>query len=128
MTGSASMVASFYQKAIAAHGRDCDPWILALAAACDKAGTVRPVAERLGYSHSAVSAAINGSYPGNLEKIRIAVVSCLMGYEVTCPVLGKIQSEKCLGIQRRRALTATDPTAVQLWRACRSGCPNSGVK
>ena len=118
----------FQAKAITAYGPDCDQWIMALATACDKAGTVRPVAVRIGYSHSTVSAVINGCYPGSLDKIQAAVTSCLMGNEVTCPVLGKIKAEKCLGIQRRASLSATDPTTVKLWRACRSGCANSGVK
>jgi len=119
---------SFTQKAISAHGEDCDLWIKALAEECDKLGTVRPVAARIGYSHSAVSAVINGSYPGSLAKIQTAVTSCLMGNEVTCPVMGKIPSEKCLRIQRRTTLMSSDPTAVKLWRACRSGCQFSGVK
>ena len=119
---------SFIQKALVAHGQDCEPWIKALAEECDKLGVVRPVAARIGYSHSAVSAVINGSYPGNRAKIQTAVTSCLMGNEVTCPVMGKIASEKCLKIQRRTTLMSSDPTAVKLWRACRSGCPFSGVK
>ena len=118
----------FQAKAIVAHGEGCPPWIMALATACDKAGTVRPVASRIGYSHSAVSAVINGSYPGNPDKIMVAVTSCLMGNEVACPVLGKVAAEKCLRIQRRPKLMASDPTAVKLWRACRSGCEFSGVK
>lgn len=121
-------MSAFQTKAITAHGAECPPWIMALAVAVDKCGFVRPVAERIGYSHSAVSAVINGSYPGNLAKIQTAVTSCLMGNEVTCPVLGKIKAEKCNGIQRRTTLMASDPTAVKLWRACRKGCPNSGVK
>ena len=128
MTHAETLNPSFKQKAISAHGQGCEPWIIALAEACDKVGTVSPVAHRIGYSHSAVSAAINGSYPGNLTKIKIAATACLMNNEVTCPVLGKIPSEKCIGIQRRRKLTATDPGAVKLWRACRSGCLNSGVR
>lgn len=118
----------FTSKAATAHGAACPDWIKVLAKACDKSGTVRPVAVRIGYSHSTVSAVINGCYPGNLDKIETAVKSCLMDSVVTCPVLGTIASEKCLGIQRRKTLSATDPTTVKLWRACRSGCPNSGVK
>lgn len=123
-----SLIPSFSQKANAAHGPDCPPWIMALAKECDKLGTVRPVAKRIGYSHSAVSAVINGSYPGHFGKIEKAVTSCLMGNDVTCPVLGTIASESCLKIQRRKTFSAADPAAVQLWRACRTGCRFSGVK
>jgi len=115
---------TFKTKAECAYGSSCPAWILALADACDAAGFVKPVASRIGYSHSAVSAVINRSYTGKTERIQEAVQSCLMSGKVICPVLGEIPSERCHNIQGRKKLRATDPSAVQLWRACHGACPN----
>jgi len=114
---------SFREKAIIAHGSDCPDWITALADECDLKGYVKPVSARLGYSHSAVSAVINGSYTGRTERIREAVVACFLSQTVTCPIVGEISSEKCMNFQRRKKMRATDPLAIKLWRGCRV-CPN----
>jgi len=119
-----TLTLTFRTKAECAYGSDCPKWILALADACDAAGFVKPVAARIGYSHSAVSAVINRSYTGRTERVEEAVVSCLMSGKVQCPVLSEITSERCHNIQSRKTLRATDPSAVKLWRACNSTCPN----
>ena len=114
------------EKLTAAWGDAPDAWLVALADAADDRGT-RPVAESIGYSPSLISAVVNGSYNGKHHHVEKAVRETLMRGVVGCPVLGEITGEKCAGKQRLK-LAATNPQAVRLFKACRSGCPNSSVK
>jgi len=116
---------SYMDKATAAN-RPLPEWIAALAAELDKAGKVAPVAARVGYSASALSSVINGSYTGRLAHIQDAVERTLMRDRVKCPVLGTITGEKCERFQRRKTAPATNPVSVRLFKACHSGvCPYS---
>lgn len=96
-------------------------WLQALRDAC--AGmSQREVGELIGYSESVVSQVLSGKYRGDIKRVRAAVEGGLMGATVDCPVLGVIPRQRCIEHQRR-PFAATNPTRVQLWRACRS-CPN----
>lgn len=113
-------------KLDAAWGENPAAWLIALAEAADARGT-KPVAESIGYSPSLISAVVNGSYNGQLKHVEKAVREALMRGVVGCPVLGEITGEKCASYQRRK-LAATNPQAIRLFKACRSGCKNSSLK
>lgn len=109
-----------------AWGDNPEAWLLALADAADERGS-KAVAVSIGYSPSLISAVVNGSYNGSFHHVEKAVRETLMRGVVGCPVLGEITGEKCAALQRRK-LSATNPLAVQVYKACRNGCSNSSLK
>ncbi len=98
-------------------------WIYVLQQACNDSSQNR-IAVRLGVSSSMISQALRGKYPGDLSGLQKRVEGELMGSAVHCPVLGEISSRQCLDCQRM-PFAATNAQRVRLYRACRSGCPNS---
>lgn len=98
-------------------------WLETLRQECQQTSQNR-VATRLGVSSAMISQALRGIYPGDLNGLRKRVEGELMGSEVSCPVLGDISSRQCLDCQRQ-PFAATNAQRVRLYRACRSGCPNS---
>lgn len=98
-------------------------WLDVLRATCEMSSQAT-VAHRIGYSQAVVSAVLNGTYKGDLRRVQAAVEGGLMNATVECPILGTISRAQCIGWQRR-PFTATNPLAVTMYRACRSGCPNS---
>lgn len=98
-------------------------WIELLRAAC-AASTQAAVARRLGYSATVVNQVLSGRYTGDLTRVKAAVEGALMNAQVECPVCGPIPRQRCIEHQRA-PFRATSPMSVQLYRACRGGCPNS---
>ncbi|MEP1254297.1 MAG: transcriptional regulator, partial [Alphaproteobacteria bacterium] len=74
-----------------------------------------------------VSQVIGSKYPGDLAKVEDKVRGALMGLVVMCPVLGEIGRDVCLETQALPHVI-TNSTRTRVYRACRSGCPNSGLK
>jgi hypothetical protein len=101
-------------------------WIEVLRAAC-AASTQPAIAARIHYSTTVVNQVLKGSYKGNLQRIERAVQGALMGSVVDCPVVGSIPQQKCMEHQRA-PFRATNHMAVQLYNACRGGCPHSLIK
>ncbi|TGG92507.1 XRE family transcriptional regulator [Natronospirillum operosum] len=101
-------------------------WMEVLREECKHTSQNR-MAQRLGVSSSMVSQALKGVYPGDLSKLQRRVEGELMGSSVNCPVLGEISTRECLDCQRR-PFAATNAQRVRLYRACRSGCPNSQLE
>lgn len=98
-------------------------WMKALQDACKETSQAK-VAVRLGVSSAMISQALKGKYPGSTETLKQRVEGALMGHVVACPVLGEIPANTCLDHQRA-PFAATNAQRVRLYRACRSGCPNS---
>lgn len=98
-------------------------WIEVLRAAC-AGGKQKAVALKVGYSAAVISAVLNSNYKGDLSAVQRAVEGALMQAVVDCPVVGEIPQQRCVAHQRA-PFRATNPTAVQLYRACRGGCPNA---
>lgn len=101
-------------------------WIEVLRQACESS-TQGAVAERIGYSTTVVNQVLKGAYKGDLQRVQRAVEGALMGSTVDCPVVGEIPRQKCVEHQRA-TFRSTNHMAVQLYNACRSGCPNSFLK
>lgn len=84
------------------------------------------MAERLGVSRTTISQVCNERYPGDMGRIQGLVESVLMGHTVECPILGRIPQHECMAHQRRKAgEVGSTPNEIRLYKACRSGCPNS---
>jgi DNA-binding transcriptional regulator YdaS (Cro superfamily) len=86
-------------KAAAAWGVDLPDWIIELARSIDRSSQNK-VAERLGYSASAISQVINNRYKAPLTGIEQAVKGALMAVIVTCPVMGDLAADTCLEHQK----------------------------
>ncbi len=98
-------------------------WIEELRAACARLGQ-KEIAKRVGYSSATISQVLSGKYNGDIERVQAQVEGVLMKRVVDCPMLGEITLDVCRGHQSRKFST-TNPMRVQMYRACRSGCPHS---
>lgn len=103
-------------------------WITALRTECARTSQ-RKVAQRLrqpdGYPSEAIlSQVLSGKYPGRTDRLQDLVEGAFMGAKVQCPVLGTIGRDTCAEHQAR-PYAPTNHLRIQLYRACRSGCPNS---
>ncbi len=102
-----------------------EDWLDTLADEARRSSQAR-VAAKIGYSPGVVNQVLGGTYKGDLTAVQKAVEGAFMDGTVECPVMGTLAGNKCLTIQRRK-FAGTNPQRVQLWRACRSGCPSSRI-
>lgn len=113
------------EKAALAWGNVPD-WVAELARMADAKG-LSATAAKIVYSTAVISQVIGNKYPGDLTKVEERVRGALMGLMVTCPVLGQIGRDICLSTQAQ-PFAVTNSTRTRVYRACRSGCPHSGLK
>lgn len=74
------------------------------------------LAERIGYSRTALSLAVNGRYPAGEGRIAKEILGLLP--QVACPFLGqRIDRQLCAAIALGAPPT-TNPNRVRHWRAC----------
>ncbi len=101
-------------------------WITALRKACAET-TQAAVARKLGVSTSMISQALKGGYnKGRTDRLQTLVEIELMAQTVDCPIIGTLLKRRCIEHQTRDSRFATaNPLKMQLYRACRSGCPHS---
>lgn len=111
---------SAMKKAAAAWGVALPDWIKALAEACDEAG-LRKTALKLNASPAIVSLAISNKRE-KLDFIKAKVEAVLMITMVSCPVRGIMGRDECLR-EQAKPFSSVNPQRVQLYRACRDGCP-----
>lgn len=115
----------FLATAIDAWGPDLPAHVEALALECNRVGATE-TAKRLGYSPGVISPYLRGKYKGNLDLVKAKIEGALMGALVDCPVLGEMARDACLNHQQK-PFAATNSTRVELYRACRGGCPHSRI-
>lgn len=98
-------------------------WVIAIAGEANRTSLTK-AAKRLDYSPSTISQVISATYAGDLARVERVANGALMGETVMCPVLGEIGRQQCERHQRapRRV---SNSSSLRLYRACRSGCPNS---
>jgi hypothetical protein len=101
-------------------------WVRTLREQC-KESSQGKVGKLIGYSKTVVSQVLSGVYIGDLKAVEKAVRGAFLGETVGCPVMGETPANICLETQRR-PYAATNHQRVQLFRACRSGCPYSQLK
>lgn len=109
---------------------DAPDWVRTLAAACDERGQAT-VARQLGVSAALVSQVRRGRYGrggrhGDLEGVESRVRGRFMGATTNCPVQGVISTSQCIANQGL-PFVATSRARVELYAACRSGCPHSRI-
>ena len=85
------------------------------------------VAKEMGLSKATISLVINGKYNGNMDRVQLLTESIYLGHNVECPVLGLIPKHKCIAHQEAKHVGST-PQGIQLYKACRSGCPHSKLE
>jgi len=124
--GTARAVASAVDTVVKAWGAGdaskVPDWVMVFAEACNAQTRVK-VAERLGYSPAVVSQVLNGTYAGDLQRVRGVIEGAFMASIVLCPVNGETPLDVCLKDQKRTPPFASS-WRQQVFRACRSGCPN----
>ena len=102
--------------------RDQRDWMSVLRVAVEKRG-LKAVADQLGRSKSCISSVLGGNCPASTKVIEQRVRGELMNKRIECPVLGEISPAQCQD-EQVKPFAATNPTRVQLWKACHGGCPN----
>jgi hypothetical protein len=117
---------SYAEKAKAAWG-EVPEWVAELAAYADQHGA-KAAGKAIGYSNSAVSIVLNGKGENfDLARIEQLVRGALMGATVDCPIKGEMARDVCLGWQRK-PYALSSSARVEMYQACRNGCPHSRIK
>ena len=98
-------------------------WVAVLRKQCENRSQIA-VAKELGYSPAVVNQVLKGSYKGNLTTVEMTVKGRFMNNVVECPVVGEIATHICLNHQKQ-PFASINPLRVQLYKACRAGCPHS---
>ena len=101
-------------------------WLQVLVSECE-ATSQAATARRLGVSATTINQVLKDRYPGDMERIESLVQGELMNKTVTCPLMGEMPLKRCMEHQTR-PFAPTNPMRVQLYHACRAGCPNSTIK
>lgn len=119
---------NFREKITETWGSSPPDWIIVLADMASRLG-LAGTASALGRSPSMVSAVLSNTYAqkgGDLGDIERRVRGLWMGEHVICPArmpAASISTTQC-DATRKRKFSASSPTAVRLWHACRK-CPNN---
>ncbi len=121
-----SKAANHAANALNAWGPSIPVWVAALAAACDKCGSLARIGEKIGYSPATVSQVINRKYLGDTAAVAAAVRAHLLAERVECPVIGAIPATECLE-NRARGFSTASPQAVRLSRTCPTCIHNQGA-
>lgn len=124
--GSPAPGLSFVEKAMLAWAPQMPDWIEALAGLADTHG-LAGAGKAIDYSGSLVSSVLNGKYAGDLARVEEKVRGALLGEEVDCPRLGEMSRNICLAWQEK-PFAATSSLRVEMYHACRGGCPHSKLK
>lgn len=75
------------------------------------------VAERTGYSKSAICHVQRGTYRGNTSRVLAKVEAVFAQRPVSCPILGEIPFSRCM-VEQNRPFAAVNPLRVRLARTC----------
>jgi hypothetical protein len=110
-------------RARAAWGAGLPAWVEALAVEADATNQAR-AARRIGYSAAAISQTLSATYKGDLTAVQRAVEGALMAATVNCPILGTLGTDVCQQHQKA-GFSSGNPLRIQLYSACRNGCPHS---
>lgn len=101
-------------------------WLSALIKQCETQ-SLSAISKQTGLSKSVISQVTNGKYPGDLLRVQDVIEGVYLSKTVECPVLGNISKDKCLAFQVKPLVTG-NPQNIKIYRACRSGCPNSKLE
>ena len=97
-------------------------WLTILRAEVAKSSCTA-VADQIGYSRSAVSLVLSGTYAGSTDRIGAKVIETFTTY-VNCPHTGgPLAQMDCAEVQAR-PMPTSDAKALRHWTSCRGGCPH----
>lgn len=94
-------------------------WLAELRGLAKRLGSIRAAADAIGYSRTAVSLVLAGTYGKSTEQIARAVMATVT--RVACPVLGEIAADQCRA-EQVRPYSSANPQRIALFRACHGGC------
>lgn len=97
-------------------------WIQQLAELVEQHGSIQATANRVGVSRTSISLLLKNDYPSPSTLKMQAKVEAIFS-NVSCPVLAEISNAQCQ-TEREKPFIGSNPTRIQLYRACRS-CPNN---
>jgi len=100
-----------------------DEWLAVLRKQCEQ-NSQKMVGMQIGYSNAVVNQVLKGTYKGDLNRVESSVKGAFMNEMVACPVVGDVATHICLDYQKKK-YSSINPLRVQLYRACRNGCPHS---
>jgi len=109
-----------------AWGISCPDWVLTLAKKCDKLG-LQETAKLVAVPDITLSRIIKNQFYGNSSKIQETIEGLFSDLVVECPVLGDIPYSKCIK-QQRSEFSSANSVKIQLYKACRTGCPHSKLE
>ena len=92
-------------------------WIELLRAEAERT-SIAATARRLGYSRPAISGVLNGTYRGNVSRIRSRVLAVL-GRQVLCPHTGAVMHIDDCRRWRARPMPMGSAGDLKHWRACK---------
>jgi hypothetical protein len=98
-------------------------WVDVLRAECEKTSQ-SAVSKQLDYSPAVINQVLKGTYKGNTATVELVVKGFFMAEIVDCPVVGEMATNICLNHQKQ-PFAAINPLRVQLYKACRNGCPHN---
>lgn len=88
----------------------------------DAGATHRAIAEKLGYSHTAITLYVNGKYPGGIARLEARIVEVYS--RIACPFLTRDISLADCTQYRTQDCPTSSPMAVRHWQACKSCAHN----
>lgn len=93
-------------------------------AAVRRHGTIKAVAERIGYSRPALSLALRGAYRAGSLSLMEEAIAANLGTDVPCPYLGRSITASTCRATREQPVPTHDPRELKHWQACRA-CPRN---
>lgn len=112
--------------AVDAWGDELPDWVAAIAAEADRTSE-KEAASRMGYSPMVIYEVIRRRYGGSYANVEDAARASIMRAVIECPVLGAIDGSSCIKHQKA-PYSSANPLRIQLFRACRHGCPHSSIQ
>lgn len=117
---------TFADKAAGAWGQGLSDEVRELATYAD-ANSAAAAAKLIGYSPAVVSCVFAATYKGDMPAVIERIRGALLGHTVVCPVLGEIGRNLCI-VEQGRPFATSNSARARVYRACRSGCPNSRLR
>ncbi len=86
-----------------------------------KAGSVAPVAKKIGYARSSVSLYLSGRYTANVDRLEKKIIGTYTN-KILCPYTSQIiDKSECEEVERQN-LNTSNPVLFKLQQFCKS-CP-----
>jgi len=98
-------------------------WLNILREEVARAGSIKAVADQLGYKRPSISLALNGKYVGSTDKIRAKVIATFCD-RIVCPHTNADLAQADCEFIRTGPMPQSDAKALNQWTACQF-CPNN---